>query len=115
MYRCALVSAMTLSLGLLPHFHVYSADSNLELPSLAASMAKPTEQAEKMEHIAITGSRIFREEMTSSAPITVFTAEDIEKIGATSVDVLLQRMSALLLGCPYSQYPVLLLCGIVPL
>lgn len=94
MYRSAVMSAITLSIGLLPHFHVYSADSKIDTPEPAQLTDKLIETTADMERIAITGSRIYREEMSSTAPMTVFTAADIEKSGATSVDVLLQRMSA---------------------
>lgn len=62
------------------------------LANLTVASVTPT--AEPIERIAITGSRIAREEMMSTAPMTIFTAQDIAKTGATSVDLVLQRMSA---------------------
>lgn len=50
--------------------------------------------AEPVERIEITGSRIAREEVVSYAPITVFDEQAIAQLGITSVDTLLQRISA---------------------
>lgn len=67
----------------------------IAVPALAnLTVASATPTAEPIERMAITGSRIAREEMISTAPMTIFTAEDIAKTGATSVDLVLQRMSA---------------------
>ncbi|WP_231728918.1 TonB-dependent receptor [Alishewanella sp. WH16-1] len=49
---------------------------------------------QRVERISVTGSRIQRAEASSSAPIQVFTAEDIELSGVTSMELLLQQMSA---------------------
>ncbi|MDT7526915.1 TonB-dependent receptor [Pseudidiomarina sp. GXY010] len=46
------------------------------------------------ERIKVTGSRLQRAEADSAAPVQVFTAEDIEVSGVTSVDAILQKMSA---------------------
>ncbi|WP_278361167.1 TonB-dependent receptor plug domain-containing protein, partial [Idiomarina abyssalis] len=51
-------------------------------------------EAENVEKITVTGSRIQRIEAESAAPVQVFTAEDIEVSGMTSVEMILQRMSA---------------------
>ncbi|RUO35761.1 TonB-dependent receptor [Aliidiomarina sanyensis] len=54
-----------------------------------------TEASEqRIERISVTGSRVLRTEAESAAPIQVFTAEDIELSGVTSMELLLQQMSA---------------------
>ncbi|EGN75446.1 outer membrane receptor for ferrienterochelin and colicin [Idiomarina sp. A28L] len=51
-------------------------------------------EAERIERISVTGSRVLRAEAESAAPVQVFTAEDIEASGLTSMELVLQKMSA---------------------
>jgi len=44
-----------------------------------------------MEEITVTGSRIARDSFTSAAPMQVFDAEEVKKLGITSVSELLQK------------------------
>ncbi|QIZ77278.1 TonB-dependent receptor [Ferrimonas lipolytica] len=58
------------------------------------ALAATNTAVEPIERMVVTGSRIQRTETSSYAPITVFDAADIEATGVTSVEALLQRMSA---------------------
>ena len=49
---------------------------------------------EKVERIAVTGSRIQRTDMETANPVAVFTAEDIEKTGFTTVAEFLRTTAA---------------------
>ncbi|WP_394130155.1 TonB-dependent receptor plug domain-containing protein [Shewanella maritima] len=82
-HRCGLYAGIALTISL------STTSLNAAEENLAAEISPLT-----VERMSITGSRIQREEMTSTAPMTVFTADDIAKTGATSVDAVLQRMSA---------------------
>lgn len=63
--------------------------------SYAQTLPMPVQaEADTLERISVTGSRIQRLEAESTAPVQVFTAADIEQSGVTSVELLLQRMSA---------------------
>jgi outer membrane receptor protein involved in Fe transport len=59
-----------------------------------AQQANETSAADADERITVTGSRLQRVEAESAAPVQVFTAEDIEVSGVTSVELILQKMSA---------------------
>jgi len=52
------------------------------------------EETANVERISVTGSRLQRTEAESAAPVQVFTAEDIEASGLTSMELILQQMSA---------------------
>lgn len=52
------------------------------------------EESANVERISVTGSRLQRTEAESAAPVQVFTAEDIEASGLTSMELILQQMSA---------------------
>jgi outer membrane receptor protein involved in Fe transport len=70
---------------------------SLALLPVQQLLAQETEQAteeKRYERIAVTGSRMLRTEEESAAPVQVFTAEDIEATGLTSMELVLQRMSA---------------------
>ncbi|MDN7124978.1 TonB-dependent receptor [Pseudidiomarina sp. 1APP75-32.1] len=62
-------------------------------PAALAQSNESDAQADA-ERITVTGSRLKRAEAESAAPIQVFDAEDIEVSGMTSVEMILQRMSA---------------------
>ncbi|MDO6611753.1 TonB-dependent receptor [Shewanella sp. 1_MG-2023] len=51
-------------------------------------------QAEKVERIAVTGSRIKRTDMETASPVTVIDASAIIASGATSIDDVLQKMTS---------------------
>ena len=51
-------------------------------------------EAKDVERIAVTGSRIKRADMESSSPVTVIDAKDILASGATTIDSVLQQMTA---------------------
>ncbi|MEZ9539872.1 TonB-dependent receptor [Shewanella sp. 10N.286.51.B8] len=51
-------------------------------------------QVEKVERIAVTGSRIKRTDMESASPLTVIDASAIIASGATSIDDVLQKMTS---------------------
>ncbi|MFC0445625.1 TonB-dependent receptor [Pseudidiomarina halophila] len=62
-------------------------------PTVFAQTNESDAQADA-ERITVTGSRLKRAEAASASPIQVFDAEDIEVSGMTSVEMILQRMSA---------------------
>ncbi|WP_444883851.1 TonB-dependent receptor plug domain-containing protein [Microbulbifer sp. PSTR4-B] len=53
------------------------------------------EDAEMVEEVIVTGSRIKRADLDSSSPVTVLTAEDMQATGITDVGDLLQRLPAM--------------------
>lgn len=64
----------------------------LALPTFAQTPT--TVQApQKVEKIEVTGSNVKRVDAETSSPITVITAEDIQRSGATSVQELLNNLS----------------------
>ncbi|WP_105264885.1 TonB-dependent receptor plug domain-containing protein [Pseudoalteromonas sp. T1lg76] len=50
--------------------------------------------AEAIEKIQVTGSRIKRTDMETASPVTLIGANDIKAMGATSIDSVLQKMTA---------------------
>ncbi|MCC5880037.1 MAG: TonB-dependent receptor [Idiomarina sp.] len=74
--------SLAVSLGLLP------------AQQLLAQEDTQSAAQQNYERIAVTGSRVLRTEAESAAPVQVFTAEDIEATGLTSMELVLQRMSA---------------------
>ncbi|EWH06949.1 TonB-dependent receptor [Pseudoalteromonas lipolytica SCSIO 04301] len=50
--------------------------------------------AESIEKIQVTGSRIKRSDMENASPVTLIGADDIKAMGATSIDSVLQKMTA---------------------
>ncbi len=63
-------------------------------PMTALAQADDSDQMQVDERITVTGSRIKRTEAESASPVQVFSAEDIETSGVTSLEMVLQRMSA---------------------
>ena len=49
---------------------------------------------ESIEKIQVTGSRIKRTDMETSSPVTLIGADDIKAMGASSIDGVLQKMTA---------------------
>ncbi len=66
----------------------------LNAPLAHAQSNQTNQPPEGVEKISVTGSHLKRMEAESAAPIQVFTAEDIEVSGMTSVEMILQKMSA---------------------
>ncbi|KPZ70476.1 MULTISPECIES: TonB-dependent siderophore receptor [Shewanella] len=60
----------------------------------SASVMAEEAQAEKVERIAVTGSRIKRTDMETASPVSVIDASSIIASGATSIDDVLQKMTA---------------------
>ena len=60
-------------------------------PSAAATDSSVTQE---LETVTVTGSHIKRAQIEGVGPVTVIDAEAIQRSGATSVDVLLQRLHA---------------------
>jgi len=52
------------------------------------------EAAKSIEKIQVTGSRIKRSDMENASPVTLIGADDIKAMGATSIDSVLQKMTA---------------------
>jgi iron complex outermembrane recepter protein len=52
------------------------------------------EAATSIEKIQVTGSRIKRSDMENASPVTLIGADDIKAMGATSIDSVLQKMTA---------------------
>lgn len=61
-----------------------------------SGLAFAEEQSEgaKVERIEVTGSRIQRTDMETASPVTVIDASAIKAAGATSIDEVLQKMTA---------------------
>ncbi|MFY8349544.1 TonB-dependent receptor [Pseudoalteromonas sp. SSM20] len=65
------------------------------LPLFSATNAIAAEtSADAVERIEVTGSRIKRADMETASPVTVIGAEEIRASGATSIDSILQDMTA---------------------
>ncbi|WP_299011119.1 TonB-dependent receptor [uncultured Shewanella sp.] len=58
------------------------------------TFAEETTIEEKVERISVTGSRIKRTDMETASPVTVIDASAIQASGATSIDSVLQTMTA---------------------
>ncbi|QDF66740.1 TonB-dependent receptor [Shewanella sp. SNU WT4] len=58
------------------------------------SYAATATDAEKVERIEVTGSRIQRADMETASPVTTIDAATIKASGATSIDEVLQKMTA---------------------
>ncbi|NWL16008.1 TonB-dependent receptor [Pseudoalteromonas sp. Scap03] len=52
------------------------------------------EAVKSIEKIQVTGSRIKRSDMENASPVTLIGADDIQAMGATSIDSVLQKMTA---------------------
>lgn len=69
--------------------------SGMAIPVLAQQPAQNNaKDADKVERIEITGSRIKRIDSETAAPVQVITRDQIEKSGATSLGDLLKRVPA---------------------
>lgn len=62
--------------------------------SQAQEGADPARTATTLDTVQVTGSHIKRAQLAGVGPVTVIDAETIQRSGATSVDVLLQRLPA---------------------
>lgn len=65
--------------------------------SVASSIATPVfaAEAEEIEKIMVTGSRIARAEVSSTSPITIVTKEQLTNLGITDVSSALRRLPAI--------------------
>ncbi|SQH76553.1 TonB-dependent receptor [Shewanella benthica] len=59
-----------------------------------SNTAYAQEETANVERIAVTGSRIQRTDMETASPVTVIDADAIKASGATSIDEILQKMTA---------------------
>ncbi len=65
------------------------------IPMFSSVQAVAAEDsASDIEKIQVTGSRIKRADMETASPVTLIGAEDIKASGATSIDSVLQKMTA---------------------
>ncbi|MGS0496975.1 TonB-dependent receptor [Pseudoalteromonas sp. S1727] len=64
------------------------------IPMFSTSVIAADEAAQSIEKIQVTGSRIKRTDMETSSPVTLIGADDIKAMGATSIDSVLQKMTA---------------------
>lgn len=69
--------------GIAGHAHAQESDAQ-----------SPSESATTLDAVTVTGSHIKRAQLAGVGPVTVLDAESIERSGATSIDVLLQRLPA---------------------
>lgn len=60
-----------------------------------AAVADSGDSAEGVEEIVVTGSRIPRKDLEAAAPITVFTREELDRSGATSIGQLLRELPSI--------------------
>jgi len=70
----------------------YAASSQAQQTAPPGQQTPPT--ATKVEKIDVTGSNIKRVDAETSSPVTIITAEEIKRSGATSVQELLNNLSA---------------------
>ncbi|MBN8430630.1 TonB-dependent receptor [Microbulbifer salipaludis] len=74
---------------------------NLLSVAVAATIMVPAlpafaqEDAQMVEEVVVTGSRIKRADLESSSPVTVLTSEEMQATGITDVGDLLQRLPAM--------------------
>ncbi|MDP5146709.1 TonB-dependent receptor [Shewanella sp. ULN5] len=61
---------------------------------ISTSAIAAEEQVQKVERIAVTGSRIKRTDMETASPVSVIDASSIIASGATSIDDVLQKMTS---------------------
>lgn len=66
--------------------------SALSVPAVFAAEAE--EKADKVERISVTGSRIQRSDMETASPVTVIDESAILALGSTSIDGVLQQLTA---------------------
>ena len=66
----------------------------IALAAPAAFSQQPASTEPSMSEVTVTGSRIRRQDLDGVGPVTVLDREAIAATGATSAEVLLQRMSA---------------------
>ncbi|MFY8325762.1 TonB-dependent receptor [Pseudoalteromonas sp. ZZD1] len=64
------------------------------IPMFSTSVIAADEAAQSIEKIQVTGSRIKRSDMENASPVTLIGADDIKAMGATSIDSVLQKMTA---------------------
>jgi len=64
------------------------------IPMFSTSVIAADEAAQSIEKIQVTGSRIKRSDMENASPVTLIGADDIKAMGATSIDGVLQKMTA---------------------
>ena len=62
--------------------------------AVAVAIAASTAVAQQRERIEVTGSNIKRIEGETALPVTVITREDIERMGATTTEGILKRITA---------------------
>ncbi|AZG36734.1 MULTISPECIES: TonB-dependent receptor [Shewanella] len=60
----------------------------------SSAVVSAEEQVQKVERIAVTGSRIKRADMETASPVSVIDASSIVSSGATSIDDVLQQMTS---------------------
>ncbi|WP_309645152.1 TonB-dependent receptor plug domain-containing protein, partial [Phenylobacterium sp.] len=58
--------------------------------------------AQEVEEVVVTGSRIARQDLISSSPVTTVTGEDIKVVGATNVEEYLNTLPQLIAGATKS-------------
>jgi outer membrane receptor protein involved in Fe transport len=71
-----------------------AATSVASVSLFSASAVAAEEQVQKVERIAVTGSRIKRTDMETASPVSVIDASSIIASGATSIDDVLQKMTS---------------------
>ncbi|KTF18457.1 TonB-dependent receptor plug domain-containing protein [Pseudoalteromonas sp. H105] len=64
------------------------------IPMFSTNVIAADEAAQSIEKIQVTGSRIKRSDMENASPVTLIGADDIKAMGATSIDSVLQKMTA---------------------
>lgn len=71
--------------------------ASLGFPALAVAQDAQTDvnAEEQVERIQVTGSRIRQSDIEGANPVSVYTAEDLAKVGITDVGDFIQRMPAM--------------------
>jgi len=65
--------------------------------------ATPAMAQDAVEEVVVTGSRIARQDLVSSSPVTTVTGEDIKVVGATNVEEYLNTLPQLIAGATKSS------------
>ena len=75
----------------------------LLLAAPQSALAQEQQQQAEIEEVLVTGSRVPRADLEGVAPVTVYTAADIDRSGATSIGQILREMPSVAGGAQTTQ------------
>ncbi len=76
--------------------------SSVAAVALMAAATPAFAQSGEVEEVVVTGSRIARQDLVSSSPVTTVTSDDIKVVGATNVEEYLNTLPQLIAGATKS-------------